>query len=260
MLDFNKLYITLLFLLICLHRQGIAQTQITVMADKGYPPYSFISKGKLTGIYTDILKEVFSNLKDYQIKMKPIDWKKGLGQMRGGEGFALYPPYKRKDRPFMSYTVPILDEELSIFCNSRVFDKTRDQWPKSFYGLRISRNTGFSTGKSYEDAVKAGYIIDIQKRTNYQNLVLLIFNHTDCYVNDGAAIAYELNKLQRRGKYEGKGIDRGITISSEAGYLGISKNHQKFKFIDHFTNQYNQQMNLFKQSEKFKKILEKYGI
>ena len=72
-----------------------SQIDVTVYGDDSYPPYSYVENGKLTGIYTAILKKVFSQMPDYNVSIHSIPWKRGLAEIEQGKIFALYPPYKR---------------------------------------------------------------------------------------------------------------------------------------------------------------------
>ncbi len=59
----------------------IAAESVTVIADEAYPPYSYKKDGKMTGIYTDILRAVFYGMPDYKVTIEGVPWKRGLKMM-----------------------------------------------------------------------------------------------------------------------------------------------------------------------------------
>ena len=119
-----KSLLSILFLVVAMRiisAQAIAQTDVEIYGDDSYPPYSFVESGRLTGIYTIILDRIFNQMPSYHVVLRGYPWKRGLQQVESGEIFALFPPYKRpKERPFMDYDMPILDEKLVVFCRKDV--------------------------------------------------------------------------------------------------------------------------------------------
>ncbi|MBU2711239.1 transporter substrate-binding domain-containing protein, partial [Zooshikella harenae] len=98
----------------------IAAESVTIIADEDYPPYSYKKDGKMAGIYTDILRAVFDAMPDYKVTIEGVPWKRGLKMMEDSDSFALYPPYKHAGRPYMEYSMPILSEEVAVYCIDKV--------------------------------------------------------------------------------------------------------------------------------------------
>ena len=99
----KKVYFTIL-LTLTLSLLSSNTTPVEIFCDNSYPPYSYIKNKKAAGIYTDILMIAFSRMKDYEIKITPIPWKRGLNLLKEGDGFALYPPYYYPGkRPYIDY-------------------------------------------------------------------------------------------------------------------------------------------------------------
>ncbi|MCL9782070.1 ABC transporter substrate-binding protein [Vibrio sp. S4M6] len=238
----------------------VAQTKVTVYGDDSYPPYSYAENGKITGIYTVILKKVFSQMPDYDVSIQGVPWKRGLAQIKAGEIFALYPPYKRpKQRPYMQYDGPILDEKLVVVCQQSKLKTPRPNWPDDYIGLTIGNNSGFSAGgDKFHELVKAKKIKLDEVKGTERNLLKLISGRTDCYMNDALSIQWELKQLQKMGKYDGKSIKEGAVISSEQGYLGIITDGKKFPFKQDFTQQYLKVLNEMKSSGEIDKIIKDF--
>ncbi|MDE1464303.1 substrate-binding periplasmic protein [Spartinivicinus poritis] len=236
-----------------------AAQSVKVMADEAYPPYSYKKDGKMTGIYTDVLSAIFAKMPDFNIKIEGVPWKRGLKSMEAGEGFALYPPYKREDRPYMDYTAPILAEESAAYCDEKILSKSRPKWPEDYYGLRIGSNSGFAVGGAvFDRAVQDGLIKLSEAKGNDKNLLKLINGRIDCYINDALSIEWELNQLKQKGKYKGSGIVRGATISGEYGYLGFTKKGDAFSYLEKFKEEYHKNLEEMKSNGEVDKIIKKY--
>lgn len=100
------------------------------MADSGYQPYSYLKEDKVAGLYFEIYNKIFEKMKDYDIKIEAIPWKRALNDVEKGKAFAVFPPYFRpKDRAWMDYSDKVYDENVSLYCkkNSEFADKKK--WP-----------------------------------------------------------------------------------------------------------------------------------
>lgn len=254
-----KLVFVLAFALISV--LGHAQTAVKIFGDDAYPPYSFKdNKGQMTGIYTLVLREIFDQMPEYRVSLEGYPWKRGLNEIERGKIFALYPPYKReKERPFMEYDMPILDEQLVVFCHEKVLLKPRKEWPKDYYGLTIGNNSGFAAGgDAFWAAVKRGDIKVEETKGTSKNLQKLIAGRIDCYMNDGLSIQWELKALQKQGKYNGVSVKKGAVISSEQGFLGFATDGGAFPFKGDFKATYHQVLEKMKASGRIDEIIDSF--
>jgi polar amino acid transport system substrate-binding protein len=199
---------------------------VTIYSDDSYPPYSYQENGKAKGIYVDIMNTAFSRLNGYTVTIEPVPWKRGLGYLEAGIGFGIFPPYYRPDtRPWMDYSVPILDESLALFCNADVMQTPRANWPKDYADLKIGNNLGFST---FKPAELTPYNITIENAAGTDtNLLKLAKKQVDCYGNDKISILWELRRLKTEGKYTPSSggqveIMEAATLSSEKAYFGYT--------------------------------------
>jgi len=234
-----------------------AQTEVEIYGDNTYPPYSFKESGRMTGIYTIVLERVFSLMPDYKVKFKGLPWKRGLSEVKKGSIFALYPPYeRRKERPYMDYDMPILNEELVVFCAKDILSKSRPNWPEDYFNLSVGNNAGFAAGgDAFWSAVKAKKISVQEAKGTPQNLLKLIAGRIDCYMNDALSIKWELKKLENEGKYDGVSLIQGATISSEQGFLGFTTNDTQFPYKKDFKKQYINILKKMKANGEIQKII-----
>ena len=230
-------------LIACLSARAGDKTEVTVYADESYPPYSFVENGQLVGIYPEIFRTVFARLPHYRVQIRPIAWKRGLLLLETGQGFALFPPYRREqERPYMSYSEPVLTEQTSVFCrNSVIENKKRSHWPDDFSGLKIALNTGFATGGvQFEEAVRKGKIFKDEGPGNHSNILKLMLGRVDCYINDRLSILWELRHIQNDGSQQQESIVEVLALSEEPAYLGFTNVHpEQYAFKDDFVRELN---------------------
>lgn len=227
-------------LLILMCTTLIFATNVTIVGDNGYPPYSFKEGDLNKGIYTEVLKKAFSKMKEFNVQIELLPWKRAINEVKEGTEFAVYPPYYHPEkRPFIEpYSEPILEEEVIVLCNKKI-DKSKKQWPEDFYNLKVGTNSGFNVGgNKFHEAVKSGKIIKEEANDNKTNLKKLLNGRIDCYINDKNAILYSIKLLKEEGM--NISIDDfyiAATVSKESGYLGFSKTFKaewKSKFINEF--------------------------
>ncbi|WP_394392107.1 substrate-binding periplasmic protein [Shewanella woodyi] len=244
-----------------------AEIAVEVYADDSYPPYSYIEKGELKGIYTEILQKAFSRMEGYKVKIKPVPWKRGLSYIESGKGFAIYPPYHRtKERPYMwPYSIPILDERVIVVCRAEVLTRSiRPIWPDDYFGLVIGNNAGFSSGgDKFWGAVKDGKITVNEANGNKKNIMMLGLGRTDCYMNDRISILWELKQLKANGMYDEGGkharLMEGATISIEQGFLAFTAiGADKFPHMDDFILKFNTVIYAMRRSGELQKILDDF--
>lgn len=250
--------LSLLVMLVCLSVRAQGQ-EVILYGDDEYPPYSYVENGMQKGIYTDILRKVDSQLPDYQIVLKAIPWKRGLRMLRRGVIAFLYPPYKRPiERPYMTYSTPMLREELSLFCRRDTQLTPSSRFPEDFTGMLVGENLGFSSGKKIHGARDLGIIKLSSSKGTLANLKRLIYNSLNCYVNDRISILYELHLLQTQDSYDGKSIVETVSLSSEYGHLGVTKKVENFPYIKDFVEKFNHTIKRLEQTGEIKKIADSY--
>lgn len=243
-----------------------APSSITVVikGDDSYPPYSFIQDGRLSGIYTDIIRKVSSRIEKqhpkYAVTILPVPWKRGLQELASGDIFALYPPYYRpKQRPHMGYSVPILSEELAIFCRPGISMSKRNNFPQDFHGLTISKHLGFiSETPEAQKSVTQGLLNIVEIPDTRRNLLMLISQRVDCYIGDIRSTLHTYNKMKKEYPRPLPKIQQGPSISQENGYLGISNMVQHYAFKEHFIDLFNGEIESMIKTGEIASIVNKY--
>jgi polar amino acid transport system substrate-binding protein len=239
---------------------------VTIYADDGYPPYSYLDRGRPAGLYYEIVKAVTSRMGGYHVTIRPVPWKRGMALLRSGEGFALYPPYHNiKDEPWTwPYSEPLLDEQVVAYCNPAIVKKQAMRWPEDFYGLRIGNNAGFIVGgEAFEQAVRDRKIAVHEARDSTANIRKLRLGRIDCYINDRQAILWTFKHFQRPGGPD-KPLRAGelveaVTIATFQGHLGYtSRDKGAFKYKDDFVRQFDAIFRMLKKQGEIDRIVAEY--
>lgn len=241
-----------------------APIAITIYGDDGYPPYSFEEHGELKGLYPRIIRQALDKMPEYRVQLLPIPWKRGLLKLETGEAFALFPPYLRPDeRPYVSYSDAILEEQVVVFCNQIVLSKgTLLAWPADYTGLRIGINAGFlSGGKPFEQAVKQGKLSEVPARSSRNNLLKLLMGRIDCYLNDRLAIVWELARLRHEKLVDTQALAVGETarLGAEQAYLGYTtRAPERYPYRRDFIKRFNEVLRGMKQDGEIRATVEQF--
>jgi polar amino acid transport system substrate-binding protein len=230
---------------------AIAVTEVTVLGDSGYPPYSFKKDGKNMGIYVDVLQKVFAKMPDYKVTIKLQPYKRGMQHVKEGKQFAIFPPYHATHRePWMLFTVPLIEEKVIIFGKESYIKGKSKLW-EDFKGAKVGINNGFDPailgGQPFADAIKAKKIFLKEGKDNDANLSKIEAGRIDIYLND------QMIDISKH-----KFIKRGPAVKVNNGYLGFTKKAKKYPFYKDFIKQYDASVKAIKKTSLIKDIIKKY--
>ncbi|BBH54176.1 substrate-binding periplasmic protein [Fluviispira sanaruensis] len=235
-----------------------AKEKYLILADDGYPPYSFSKKNSIAdGLYHKILSEIFPKMKSFKIIIEAIPWKRGLAEVKEENAFAIYPAYFRPSDPernWMDYSDNIYKEKVVLYCNKKILGKGK--WPEDFRGLIIGKNRG-NYGKSFDDILEKNGIKLVEDRNTEKNFVNILTKKIDCIVNEETAIEIFLQRY--KDNPEVKEISKKVVISSETTHLGfLKKSSQKYQRGKEFIKEFNKELKKLKNSGLFEKIRSNY--
>ena len=222
-----------------------AASPVLIYGDDDYPPYSYVENGQLKGIYTEIVREAAQAMPQYQVQLRPVPWKRGVLMLQTGEAFALYPPYLwRDERPYMRYSVPLLMEQMVVFCNQEVVARRKlEHWPADYGGLHIGINAGFLLGDAgLTQALRSGKVVLDAAKGTRTNLLKLMRGRIDCYVSDRLSAQWELQRIRREGApgTPMQAIQETAQLASQQGHLGFTERRPAaYPYRDDFIEQFN---------------------
>jgi polar amino acid transport system substrate-binding protein len=255
-----------LTLWLCLASPAGAAIPVTILCDNGYPPYSYAENGEAKGLYSDILRAAFAQMPEYQVKIQPVPWRRGLDALAKGRAFALFPPYHRPDeRPYMDYSRPILEERVVVFVRTEVAsERSIAAFPDDYIGLRIGINSGFSIVQNplYHRMLEQGQLTQSLANDNRSNLLKLHLGRIDAYINDRLSILWELKRLQHKGELPSDAHEQfveGPALAIEHGHLGVTNlNRKAFPYKDDFIQRLNASLDSLEAAGEIQKLIARY--
>lgn len=223
MIYMKKAFHILIFFImtLVLYPQNI---DIVIYGDENYPPYSYVENGIFKGIYTEIIKEAAKEIEGYNVDIKAVPWRRGLKLIENGGGFAIYPPYFRpRERPWMDYSIPILEEVIVILMNREFVDEDED-WIEQLKSLKIGKNSGFEPLSALSNSLDLRWLSIEEADSTRMNLLKLGTERIDAYVNDKISMLWTLKELKENGEYRSNfaELQLGHVISTEHGHIGYT--------------------------------------
>jgi polar amino acid transport system substrate-binding protein len=227
-----------------------ASTVIELSTDQAYPPYAYKDGKEAKGVYVDIIKKAFSNIPEYDVKIKPMAWKRAVSFVKSGKVAGLFPPYYNKDREsWIKYSTPIIGETAIVFAKKQSIIDKKD-FPNGYEGLTLCMNRGFGV-KNFGNK-KFGEMIDkkiIKLKWGNSNKICLKQVSTgkaDFYLNDQLIDTKEFPDIKR-----------GVATKSNNGYIGFTLKGN-YPHLEDVRAKFNQQIELMKKNGEIDKILDNY--
>ncbi|MGK5063102.1 substrate-binding periplasmic protein [Janthinobacterium sp. LB3P112] len=218
-------------------RPALAAPQTVILyGDDDYAPYSYVENGVFKGMYIDILRQAAASMPGYKLELQPRPWKRGLDALEKGNVFGLFPPGRRKERPYVKpYSAMLHRESVVLFCHAAVMRTPRTRFPADFAGLSIGVNTGFLLSEKLMAPARQGLLRLEAAKGNEANLKKLALRRIDCYASDRGAARHTARQLQGELSSYGFRLHEVLELSSEATYIAYSaRNTPAYKadFID----------------------------
>ncbi len=226
----KSLFISAIFIFLSLPAFG-SDTQVTILADDAYRPFSFEENGEAKGIYIDVLRTAFSRMNGFEVKIKPVPWKRGKKMMEVGEGFGLTPAFFHgHDWPYLyPYSLPFYTETIMAVCAEEFLESPRPVWPDDYKGLKIGNVAGFDGwgGDAFRTLVKEGKIGYEETKGSKEVILKQGLMRTDCIMMEEKAFDYQFNRLKKKGIYDEGGkharLKKGAVIGKDPVYIGYSR-------------------------------------
>jgi len=250
--NFKALFLTMILAVVLFLPSRVwSDQQVVVYGDRYYPPYSYLEDGQAKGIYVEILMAAFAQMKDYEVTINMMPWKRGLDAVKEGKAVALFPPYQTKERmAWIDFSEPILAEQIVVFGKSEGL-AGKVVWPEDFFGSNFGLNLGFDQtalgGEKFVEACATGKIKVQEANSTEQNLKKLKADRIDFYINDRLA---NIDLFPS--------IKRGMVVAENHGHLGFTRKSEAFKFLPDFKKQFNGAIKNLKASKEIDRILKKY--
>ena len=240
--------------------QADSPITVTIAADSSYPPYSYTQDGKITGIYTDIIQNVVKKMPKYQVSILALPWKRALLKVKEDEIPFIYPPYFRpKQRPYLTYSHPLLSEFVVLFCHADVMkQKKRHAFPQDFQGLTVGNNLGYLMGDNIQKAHEDGVIKLVTTPDAEAALRKIYSRRLDCYVNDRLSVLYELKMLKSGKDIDERLLVEAVQFTKEDAFLGAISNSPQHPYAEAFLQEFNEHLKALIGSGQLDDLIQRY--
>lgn len=204
---------------------AMAKTVIPVLTDSSYPPYSYVEKGELKGIYIDIVKQLNATMKDFEIQLTGLGWRDAKSKVKDGEFPALLGAYYHgHDWEYLyPYSQPLLYENVVLACHKERVSEVGLLWPEDFKDKLVSHISGYDgwlhdnvRDKKVTDLVNFIEVPDIDTGWRMVNKKIV-----DCTLFEKRA----LEALQKQ-LSDGCDIIDASQVTHESVHIGFSKHPQ----------------------------------
>ncbi|GAA5181296.1 ABC transporter substrate-binding protein [Niveibacterium umoris] len=257
-----KFLITAL-VLVLLMKPASAAERLIVAGDDSNPPYSWVENGSFKGIYVDIVAAVARAIGDeYKLDIQPVPWKRGLAMLQAGEAFALFPPYRRAERAFITaYSEPLFRERVVVTCTAAAAQHPRKKFPDDFRDVQIGINAGYALADVVVKARRDELLQVEEANGTMTNLRKIAMNRIDCFINDRASTQFAFKELRNAPDATAAArqlelVDT-VEISSEDAFiaLGPAGTPAKRKAV---LNRINAAIKTLRSSGEIERIVERY--
>ncbi len=214
-----------------LNQSAAAEERLTIVTP-GIVPISYEKDGKIVGIGTELVNEVFTRLgKEFEIQILP--GARALDMLEKGEADALFALAKTPEREnFAEYpSTPIIDQAAVLFVrkdSTIVFDG--DVKKLSPYAIGIIRGGRFSP--AFEAAVKDQLFTKLEEVTEYgQNILKLEAQRIDILIGSRVSVLFAAKELGKQDAI--KELSPPLAASSPA-YIAFSKKGKAAGLVTQF--------------------------
>ena len=240
-------------------------TQVEILVDDNYFPYSYREGAQAAGLYNQVLRHVFSHMPQYRITLLPTPWPRGKKRMEEGQGFALAPVfYHGHDWPYLyPYSLHFHEEKIITVCNAGSLNASALRWPEDFTGLRIQNIAGFDGwgGPTFHQLVQEKKISYSEVRGMQSQIQMLSLGRVDCILAEALSFKRSMQKMKRT--LASEKFIQAATAGIDPVHIGYSKpgiKSGRYPFAAHFRQSFDNQLYQLKQNGEIAEILSSYKV
>lgn len=186
---------------------------VPILCATDYPPYSYTTEsGRLTGIFPDIVREVFRRMPDYDAALTTAPRAGLVAAVADNPELGMCLAPKPAGQQGVGHgSEPVVIGDVVVACVEEAnLPSTRLESMLGFSGLRFAVADGVLVGGAEIRALREqGDITAVPASGGVvQALRLVVRRQADCIIDDRQAIQWGLAQLYAEGHYAGSGSDR----------------------------------------------------
>lgn len=206
------------------------QIEVELLADKNYPPYSYLENDVLKGVYIDIVKEAFSALPAYRLKLTAMHRTEARQRIKNGLSLGIIGTYFHgHDLPYIyPYSLALGKEAVVTVCHANALGVPRKKWPEDYKSLLMGNVLGYDGWLNYqvrsEGQTKNVNFLEVPTTqialdmVSQARLDCTLFNEATFYFSQG-------NDYQQTTNTKGgtKQVAIGTRVSTKIAHIGYSR-------------------------------------
>jgi len=230
----------------------LAMAEPLQLTTLNYRPYSYLLETEVTGINTEIIRELFKRAKiDIEISVKP--WARVLKEARTGKTDAIYNPLYTKERAvYLDYILEPLFIEKVVLISIKGFPVKFNGTFRSIKNQRVGTVRSFSLGPKMDAAFQNGTIQEIEAKSTETILKMLLARRIPFIASDQATIMSIANQMSVAENI----VSSGPAIELTPTHLAFSKGKSSQKLRNKLSNI----LKGMKLDGSIKGITRKYGL
>ncbi|WP_196160713.1 ABC transporter substrate-binding protein [Reinekea sp. G2M2-21] len=215
------------------------------MAYTDYPPYLYTENGKITGLYRDIVTDIFDAIgQPYSIETLPF--KRALVQTEVGDGLVIGILKTDEREEVLDFSDPFYQERIVVLSSNNLNKKLTTV--QQLKGMRIGTLWGWSYGAEF-DRLRTSDLFSARDGELASNFYMLAKGRLDAVIHTDLSAGYMLNELS---------LEQKIFVVSEPLVLGNIYIATKKGTHTELLKRFNAQLKAVEQQQKIKQLIEMY--
>jgi len=207
--------------------QAQQPTVVTLAVDESHPPYVRNEAGQAIGLYVELLQRAMAHMPQWELKLRPLPWKRALATAELGDVDGVLPPYRGAGRDWIgAYVGPLYREEVVVYCDARVGLATAPSWPNSFIGLRFGVPRAYFLSWRLEAAVHSSKVQRQDFNDVRDSLAAMAGQQVDCIADDRFSVEFEYSRAQRHPQWAARmphSLPAPFVLEAQEAFVGFSR-------------------------------------
>lgn len=168
---------------------------LVVLTDADFAPYSMKQGGKQVGIDVEVFREA-ARRAGVNYKLEPVPWDELVTRVKNGNcdlAFSMFHTPKRTTYASFITAAPMHTSDYSFF--TLVSRGISRAGVEALANMTIGRPAGFSVGKTFDEAEKAGRLKTVGFTSDAKMVAALLRGRIDAFVGQIDVVQYTLRRM-----------------------------------------------------------------
>jgi polar amino acid transport system substrate-binding protein len=195
-----------------------------------YPPYVYIEEGEVSGLATDLVRQVFAQM-NKEVIIEVLPWARALKLMQEGGADGIYPLFKKAGREgYLAYgAMPLFIERVHLYSrldSPIIFNGNFNK----LVGRSLAVTRAFSYGERFDRQVHELFENLTVVNDEVAKFMLLERGRVDLVVSNQASADYYIEKLGLIEKVKSLGVE----VDRKPSFIAFSKKSSKVDLLKEF--------------------------